>query len=421
MARFLAYTSPAIGNLYPIVGTLLELRERGHSVTVRTIGSQVDVIGRLSLDVHPIDGDVERITMDDWGAKNPVDAVGRALSTMLARAPAEVRELRRVLEESSPDALFIDVNAWGAGTLAESVGLPWANFVPFPLPLPSRDVPPFGPGLRPMKGMLGRTRDAVVRRVTDRIVQRPLPALNRLRDTLSLEPLRRIEEQMLRASRLVYYTAEPLEYHRTDWPASVRMVGPGLWEPPAPPPSWLAAIHRPLVLVTTSSEYQNDAWLIEATLTALAGEDVFVVATAPSVDTAGIQIPPNARIEKFVPHGPLIERADVVVCHGGMGITQRSLAAGVPVCAVPFGRDQHEVARRLHVCGAGECLPASKLRPDRLRAAIQSARARRSGAERVAAAFAKAGGARAAADLLEALVVENADRSAQQAFSLHGG
>ena len=41
---------------------------------------------------------------------------------------------------------------------------------------------------------------------------------------------------------------------------------------------------------------------------------------------------------------PILEIAACVVCHGGMGITQKALAAGVPVCAVPFGRDQPEVA-----------------------------------------------------------------------------
>jgi UDP:flavonoid glycosyltransferase YjiC (YdhE family) len=35
MARFLAYTSPARGHLYPITPTLLELAGRGHDVHVR--------------------------------------------------------------------------------------------------------------------------------------------------------------------------------------------------------------------------------------------------------------------------------------------------------------------------------------------------------------------------------------------------
>ena len=35
MGRYLAYTSPARGHLYPIVDTLLELRSRGHDAAVR--------------------------------------------------------------------------------------------------------------------------------------------------------------------------------------------------------------------------------------------------------------------------------------------------------------------------------------------------------------------------------------------------
>ena len=46
--------------------------------------------------------------------------------------------------------------------------------------------------------------------------------------------------------------------------------------------------------------------------------------------------------------------------HAGMGATQKALAHGVPVCAVPFGRDQLEVARRVEVAHAGTRLAASR-------------------------------------------------------------
>ena len=70
-----------------------------------------------------------------------------------------------------------------------------------------------------------------------------------------------------------------------------------------------------------------------------------------------------------------------------MGTTQKALAAGVPVCAVPFMRDQFEVARRVEHCGGGTILPAKRLRPDRLRAAVEEAIGCRAGAERVRDAF----------------------------------
>ena len=102
-------------------------------------------------------------------------------------------------------------------------------------------------------------------------------------------------------------------------------------------------------------------------------------------------------------HGPLLARAACVVCHGGMGATQKALAAGVPVCVVPFGRDQPEVARRVELAGAGTRLPSSRLRPDRLRAAVRKAMACKAGAERIAAAF-SATGPGTAADALDELL-----------------
>jgi len=89
-----------------------------------------------------------------------------------------------------------------------------------------------------------------------------------------------------------------------------------------------------------------------------------------------------------------------------MGVTQKALARGVPVCAVPFGRDQLEVARRWEISGAGTRLPAQRLTPERLRSKVRGAMARREGARQIAAAFAKAGGSEAAADAVEELLTE---------------
>lgn len=140
------------------------------------------------------------------------------------------------------------------------------------------------------------------------------------------------------------------------------------------------------------------------------GEPVRVVATTASLDPASFAAPANARVERFLPHGPLLRVAACVVCHGGMGITQKALAAGVPVCAVPFGRDQLEVARHVEVAGAGTRLLPGRLTPERLRASVRTAMSRAEGARRLAAAFRNAGGARAAADALESIGTEGRAR-----------
>ena len=123
-----------------------------------------------------------------------------------------------------------------------------------------------------------------------------------------------------------------------------------------------------------------------------------------TIDPAGLSPPANVRVERFVPHAPVLDRAVCVVCHAGMGITQKALAHGVPVVAVPFGRDQPEVARRVEVAHAGVRLPARRLNPERLRASVEQARRLTPGAQRIAAAFQAAGGPVAAGDALEQLI-----------------
>lgn len=87
-----------------------------------------------------------------------------------------------------------------------------------------------------------------------------------------------------------------------------------------------------------------------------------------------------------------------------MGTTQKSLAAGVPVCVIPFLRDQFEIARRVEVAEAWSSLPARKLRPDRLRTAVRKAMSQREGVQRIAEAFRNAAGPEGAAYELERLL-----------------
>lgn len=412
MSRYLAYTSPARGHLYPLTPVLDELRARGHGVTVLTLPGEIEMLRERGLDAHPIDPRLASSEVGDHKARTPLGAQRESVRTFAQRAAHELPDLRRAIEDGRPDALLVDVNSWGASALAEASGIPWAHFCPYPLPLPSRDVPPFGLGLRPARGRAGRLRDAIVRRTLfEPLARLATPEVNAIRAALGLEPLASGIDVFRRAPLLLYFTAEPFEYPRSDWPASVLQVGPVGWEPPVEPPGWLDAAKPPLVLVTMSTEYQGDEKLVETALAAFRDSPVSVVATTGACDPARLDVPPNARVEAYLAHGPIIDRASCVVCHGGMGITQKAISAGVPVCAVPFGRDQLEVARRVELSGAGTRLPALRLKPDRLRTAVLRAIECKPGAERVARAFAAAGGAPRAADALEALADAGAPAS----------
>jgi MGT family glycosyltransferase len=402
MARILAYTSPGRSHLYPLTPILDELHRRGHQIVLRTLASQVPLMQARGFDAGPISAPIEALEHDDWRARNALQSVRQNAQVFCARAEHDAPDLTRAIAATDPDALLVDINSWGGLMAAEAWGGPWAVFCPYPLALPSDDAPPFGPGFAPARGPLGRARDRLVRPLVLGAIERQVrPPLNRIRERAGLEPIAAMEEWFDHLPLLLYMTAEPFEYPRRDWPENVVMVGPCAWDPPSEPPPWLERIGRPIVLVNTSTEFQDDGRLVQVALQALAHEPVTVVATLPTGDPSSLQIPANARVERFIPHRPVLERAACAVTHGGMGSTQKALAHGVPVCAVPFGRDQFEVARRVEVARAGTRLPARRLRPDRLRAKIAEAMTFSEGARRVAAAYAATGGARAAADAFE--------------------
>jgi MGT family glycosyltransferase len=411
MARLLAYTSPATGHIFPAAGMLLELARRGHDVHLRTRASDVERLGDLGLHVAPVDPRIEGIEFDDWQGRNPIDALERMQRTLVARGELEIPDLRTAIDEVAPDGLIIDAVCEGAGAVAEASGIPWAYFSPFPPVFRSKDAPPYGPGLPPARGIVGHIRDRATGAVLDRMANRHLPPINALRSGVGLEPLSSLEDFFLRAPRFILFTAEPYEYPRSDWPDSVRLVGPAEWEPPAQPPLWLSEETRRVVLVTASTVRQGDHKLIATALEALAGEDLAVIATTAALDPATFDAPANARVASFLPHAPIVARAACVISHGGQGITQKALAAGVPVCVVPFCRDQFEVARRVEHADAGVRLHHKRLNPHRLRAAVYNTIAKRPGAQRVAQAFSKAGGPAAAADAVDELLALSGRRA----------
>lgn len=405
MATVLAYTSPALGHLLPMSALLAELMARGHQIHLRTLADGVEAAVVQGFSTAPIDPRIEEVEMDDWRATNPVSALRLSVSAFSRRAPFEVGDLRAAIAEVAPDGLLVDVNCWGAQTAADAAHLPWASFSPYTPALDVEGVPPFGLGLRPVRGILGRWRDAVVRAAINRPLQRPaVAAINAIRAPLGAPPVASLDDFLRRAPLLFLATGAPFQY-TADWGSNVHMIGPCIPEPVAgEPPEWLSSIDRPIVLVTTSSERQNDADLVSAAAAALADDPVHVVATLPAGTPDDVYDRPHVTIRRFVDHDLVLARAVCAVTHGGMGGTQRALARGVPVCVVPYGRDQFEVARRAEVAGCGTRLPARRLSVPRLRRAIHEAMTMGPGAARVAEGFRATGGVARGADLFEQLM-----------------
>ncbi|WP_343598835.1 glycosyltransferase [Mycobacterium sp.] len=402
MAVVLAYGSPALGHVYPLAALCHELSGRGHQVHLRTMSAQVAAMRAAGLPAEAVDPRIEAIAGQDRAARGALDVLSTSIDVLCRRAVLEVDDVGRAIRRLRPDVVVVDANCWGAMSAAEASGIAWLVFSPFTPYLRTRGVPPFGPGLRPLPGAVGAIRDAAVRPVVRYLFDRPVvPHVNAIRADLGVPAVASVDGLMRRAPLLLAVGGEPLEYRRPD-SDSVFFIGACPFElASATAPEWLAAVDRPVVLVTTSSIGQPDGILGRVALRALADEHVHVVATFPAGVPRGLPRPANATVCRFVPHAAVLDRASCAVTHGGMGATVRALDRGVPVCVVPFARDQAEVARRVQVARCGTRLPAKRLTAARLRAAVSAATTMTDGARRVAAGFAATGGVRRGADLIE--------------------
>jgi UDP:flavonoid glycosyltransferase YjiC (YdhE family) len=180
--------------------------------------------------------------------------------------------------------------------------------------------------------------------------------------------------QVLGDADLVLHATDPLfDPPPPSLPRHHHYVGPLVWELPSETPTYLDAAGAPWVLVTVSSDPQEEEMTLARTaLQTLAVHPVRVVLTLSAGhprDERG-PVPANARIERFVPHAAVLKRSGLLVSHAGHGIVAKALYYGVPMVLVPWSRDQPGVAARAAALGVAEVIAKQELTALRLSATI---------------------------------------------------
>lgn len=391
--------------------TLERLAIDGHEVVLRTIASARNEGTVPGIEIGPVHADLERCQPDDWRSRTRAGAMRRAVKVFARRAWLEIDDAKSAIAETAPDVVVVDVACWGAAAVAEEWGGPWAQFTPYILPIRTKERPPAGFGLSPGTGVRYAARDRIVWSLIDAWTKILLPPLNDIRHHVGVDPLRHVTEIFSRSRVTLSYTSSLIEPIPADWPPSIRQVGFAPWTPRTKP-SALSAVpgNRPIILVTTSSVFQRDDALATAARALLENDrKFFTIITVPARTSRARRYGSSVLEAAFVPHQPILDSRAVccVLCHGGAGITQRALAEGVPVCAVPFGRDQFEVARRIDLARVGVSFSRRRLAsPRALRAALERTMERRAEAERARPNVREGSSPRGAAELILAVARE---------------
>jgi UDP:flavonoid glycosyltransferase YjiC (YdhE family) len=386
------------GHAFPAIALGRALAARGHDVTLQTWTrwrEHVEAEGMTfaaAPEYHVFPTRERPLT--------PYEAVERA-----------TRETVGLVRDVVPHAVVADILTLAPALAGELEGVPVATLIPHTDPRMPPGAPPYSCGARIPRTAAGR---ALWRRA-DPLLRRGLELgrkeLNETRRRLGLPTLDRVHGGISETLSLVA-TFPQLEYPRT-WPPGAHVVGPLLWEPPAPavelPPG-----DDPLVLLAPSTSQDPEQRLLRAALAGLADLPVRVLAST-NRRPLDVAVPANATLVDWIGYGRAMPACDLVVCHGGHGTLALALAAGCVVLIVPAAGDMNESAARVEWAGVGVRLPRRMVAPRAIALAAGRALARprlRARARELQAWAAANDGAQRAADHVEAFVSGGSGSSA---------
>jgi MGT family glycosyltransferase len=427
VAKFLFTVWPFTGHILPCVAIAHALFERGHQPAFYT-GARVS--GFVEDEEFPrfpfrhVDEEHIYRTMFSrqhsplqWEGPFRFNATFRRW--LLKTIPQQIKDLEAVFADWRPDVVVCDPTMWSPILiLHEAWGVPVAisSFM-LGCMLPGPDVPPFGLGLPRPRNWCTRLLAHLATFGMDLFAANLRRAVNELRESHGLLPLSTsIVGFMGRMPLYLVPSVPELDYARSDLPASVHYIGHCFPDSPCQgsSSSWLEGLpqDRPWVYVTEGTVRMGDPFVLRAAARGLANLPMQVImTTGRDRDPARLDlgpIAPNVHIVRFVSYGELLPRTDVVVSTGGGGTVLGALNAGVPQVIIPTEWDKPENAQRVVEAGVGLRLTPRRVTPKRLRRAAErllSEPSFRQNAQRVAASFARLGGAERAAELLEELSI----------------
>lgn len=394
--------APTRGSLYPMVPVLQQLMDKGHQTYAIVPECEVNMTSFQGIFSRPINEAIECADYNDFAETSHAESLQRALLCRVQRGRLEAEDLAFWASSINPDVLLVDAHSFGAAAWAEGSGLPWASWSTRLLPFPAPNIPPFSLGIPLKQGAFSALKNLGKKGSIQRVYDVALNPLNDLRTSQGAAPLNSVLEWPSKLSTLLYFTAEPYEYKR-EWPDNVRLVGPSAWES-FPERITLDNDSRPIILASCSCDFQNEVTMIKTILQAVNPDRYQLVITTAAVDPQQFGEHPKVKMTRFSAHAPILERASCLICSGSLGTVQKALCYGVPVLAIPHGRDQVETGQRLKHLKVGNSLHITQISVKDVRNSIESTIACRPYAEELQQEFANYDSATTAANILENLL-----------------
>ena len=426
MASVLVCSCPITGHVVPMLAVAAGLVSRGHTVrflTGQRYAGSVAATGATFLPLPPEadfdDTEPDKVFPDRVGLKGPAGIRYDLTNIFMRPGKYQYDAVQRAIAETPTDAVLSEPLFMGAALLLNTPRASRPAVVNCgitPLSLSSRDTAPFGLGIPPLRGPVGRVRNRAMKVMAEKVIFRPV-------QKYANEVARNVTGKSFpgffldwprRADLLVQFGVSEFEYPRSDLPDTVHFVGPvsqggGRDNTDGALPEWWADLDsgHPVVHVTQGTVANRDYNdLIRPTIDGLANDDVLVVVSTGGrpEDTLAGPLPANVRVSSYLPYDELLPKTSVLVTNGGYGGVQFALRHGVPLVVAGQSEEKVEICARVAWSGTGINLRTNRAKPDDVAKAVRKVltdSSYRRHAQRIGKAIKASRGVDALVDLVE--------------------
>jgi len=313
--RILFTTIPGSGHFNPLVPTAQALRLRGHDVAFAASPTFASTIEAAGFEAHPA-GPAWRENLSD-----PVmqQILAGEFFVDLVRM-GMVEGVMRAAKATGADVIVRESGELGGLVAGAILGLPVASASP----------------------AAAKFYEAMIR---------PDVARAAAEHGLDGDRVTAVGYEVLHIDR----TPPSLEMPGYQAPPNAVNVRPEPFDAGGEMPAWFDDLGaRPLVYVTLGTVMNGNIPLFRLIADALADEpfDVVIALGAGIPHEALGEVARNIRVGGFLPQARILERASVVVSHGGYGTVSASLGAGLPLFLLPMAADQPYNTERCISAGA---------------------------------------------------------------------
>ncbi len=418
MSHFALLCPDDAGHLLPIGAVGGELARRGHRITVIARAKAAPLAEQLGLPFRELKTDGMPLPSAHllWRIFSAFEA-GWMIGVRCAfewDAHVLLRKLPPLLEELEIDGLLIDQNFAAGGTAAELAGVPFVTICSALLWHEEPGVPPAFTPWPYREGWPARVRNRLGFAAWHWYMRPVMKVINRARRARGLPRLARVDDVFSPLAQISNLCAEfdfprralPPQFHYIGSFAADRRVNTDHQFP------WDRLDGKPLIFASLGTIVDaTNPPVFRKILAACGGLDAQLVLALGnwhgehgSAAGATRALPDNALIVDFAPQMALLDRAALLITHGGSNTVLESLARGVPMVALPRSADQAGMAARVVCCGAGLRASFQGCTAEELRGLVQrilSDDAIRRRAGQLRQAMQAAGGAQRAAEIAE--------------------